>query len=95
MENLYYIDNVGCDDETVGLVRISDEDFPKFKKFIENLNKNSKYGCMPKIYVYKIDMNLLREKNDDDERYAYLYLDDKIYVLRDRSWLYDQEPIIL
>ena len=36
-EKLYYVKNVGCDATTYGLVRISDEDFPKFKSFIENL----------------------------------------------------------
>ena len=38
-EKLYYIVNSGCDAITRGLARISDEDFPKFKTFIKNLNK--------------------------------------------------------
>ena len=53
-EKLYYINNEGCDATTYGLVRISDGDFPKFKSFIENLNKNSTYGCMPKIYIDEV-----------------------------------------
>ena len=40
MNKLYYVRNVGCDDTTCGLVRISEEDFTKFKSFIENLNRN-------------------------------------------------------
>lgn len=81
MDNLYYVRNCGCDDETTGLVRISDKDFPKFKTFIENLNKNSTYGCMPTIFVYKIvDEALIREATDEDADYKCLYLDDKVYV---------------
>ena len=41
MDNLYYIVNMGCDDETHGLAIISDEEFPRFKQIIEDLNKNS------------------------------------------------------
>ena len=31
MNNLYYIRNVGCDDETVGLAQIPDEYFSLFR----------------------------------------------------------------
>ena len=31
MNNLYYIRNVGCDDETVGLTQIPDEYFSLFR----------------------------------------------------------------
>lgn len=81
MDNLYFIDNVGCDDETYGLVRIPDEYFPKFKKFIEDLNKNSTYGCKPKIHVYKCNWDLFREATEDDRKDDLLYFDDKVYVL--------------
>ena len=81
MDSLYYIKNIGCDDETCGLVRISDEDLPKFKTFIENLNKNSTYGCMPTISVFKISEDLIREATDEDREEELLYLDDKKYVL--------------
>ena len=81
MDRLYYVCNVGCDDETCGLVRISDEDFPKFKTFIENLNKNSTYGCMPTITVFEIEETDIREATENDCEYEYLYLDDKVFVL--------------
>jgi hypothetical protein len=55
MSKLYLIENSGCDDETTGLVRFNDEgEFCHFKDIIENLNANSYYGCMPKINVYEI-----------------------------------------
>ena len=89
-DNLYFIENMGCDATTYGLARISDEDFPKFKSFIENLNKNSHYGCMPTIAVYKIDPSTVREFThdpnldcwDDDyvDRDYTFYLDDKNYT---------------
>ena len=88
-EKLYYIANRGCDATTYGLARISDEDFPKFKTFIENLNKNSYYGCMPTIEVYEISADELREFEydpnkdcfDDDyvDRQNVLYLAGKTY----------------
>lgn len=92
-ETVYYIENCGCDDTTHGLVRISDEDFPKFKEFIENLNKNSHYGCMPTIDVYKVSMDEFREvvyipglfRGDDgwvDRDYLF-HLDGKTYTFTD------------
>ncbi len=81
MNNLYCIMNEGCHDETIGLAIIPDEHFPQFKKFIENLNKNSLGGCQPVIRVYKIAMDYLREATDEDCDHERLYLDDKVYVL--------------
>lgn len=99
MNNLYYIINMGCDDETVGLARISDKDFPKFKEIIENLNKNSTYGCMPKIRVYKTPESNIKEVTFDpsktcgDEDYvrqeSLLYLDGKTYMLIKHEWVND------
>ena len=51
MNKLYFIANSGCDATTHGIARIADEDFDKFKTIIENLNRNSHYGCMPTIAV--------------------------------------------
>ena len=86
LDQLYYIENVGCDDETCGLARISDDDFPKFKTFIENLNKNSTYGCMPKIYVYKIVEGLIKNyEGDQTESGRILHLDGQMYVLATSS----------
>ena len=45
MEELYYIRNVGCDDETCGLSIIPKEFFNTFKEIIENLVDCRKYGC--------------------------------------------------
>lgn len=92
MTNLYYICNGGCDDETCGLARISDEDFPKFKEIIENLNKNSTYGCMPTIVVYRIDEGLIREATDDDQDSALLYFEGKKYALKNslRTYTYGE-----
>ena len=78
---LYYIRNIGCDDETCGLARISDEDFPKFKEIIENLNKNSTYGCMPKIEAYKIFEGLIRRYDGEISDYTNLHLDGRVYIL--------------
>lgn len=94
MEKLYYVCNVGCDDETCGLVRITDEEFPRFKKFIENLNKNSTYGCMPEIFLYEISESDIRPANDNTPDYARLYLDDSVYELSDSFSRFGQEAVI-
>ena len=96
--NLYFIENQGCDDTTCGLVVVNDDEFPKFKSFIENLNKNSYYGCMPVISVYKISMNDLKEINynpnaeiwDDDyiNKSEVFYLEDKIYTFAEEYFSY-------
>lgn len=100
-DSLYFIENQGCDATTYGLARVSDEDFPKFKTFIENLNKNSYYGCMPVISVYKISMNALKEVDynpnaeildvgyiDKDQVF---YLDGKTYTFVDEYFSYYSE----
>ena len=100
-DNLYFIENQGCDATTYGVIRISDEDFPKFKSFIENLNKNSYYACMPVISVYKISMDNLKEFNynpnaevwdddyvDPDKRF---YLEDKTYTFAEEYFSYYNE----
>lgn len=83
-ESLYYICNEGCDDTTEGLAIISDEDFPKFKKIIEELNMNSTYECMPTIAVYKIDESMIREYTDDMYGDP-MYLNGKRYKDLDES----------
>lgn len=88
MEELYYIRNLGCDDETRGLAIIPKEFFNAFKEIIENLNENSQYDCMPTIDVFKIDKNILREATDDDEPYNILHLGEKKYVLKNPIYDY-------
>ena len=92
-KTLYFIANCGCDDTTHGLVWLTDEDFPKFKTFVENLNRNSNCGCMPVISVYKVSMDYFREfaynpdlRCGDDgwvDRDYLLYLDGKTYTFAD------------
>lgn len=90
MANLYYIRNVGCDDTTCGLARMTDDELNFFKRVIENLNKNSTYGCMPTIAVYKIDEDMLIEPNEGDMKEDIMHLDDREYVLKDR-WFMTEE----
>lgn len=79
---LYYIQNCGCDDTTRGLVKVPDIWFPSFKRFIEDLNKNSTYGCMPTIEVYRIPKNSIRKAKDDECEENPLYMNDTKYVLK-------------
>ena len=86
--DLYLILNQGCDDTTKGLAFIPKTYFDKFKSFIEDLNTNSTYECMPIIKVYKIDENMIRpaETEDDD----ILYLNGNTYVIKDNSIFYTE-----
>lgn len=88
MTNLYYIKNVGCDDTTYGLARMTDDQFATFKSVIENLNKNSTYRCMPIIEVYKIDDTFVRPASSNDNSDGILYIGDEQYVLSDYLYSY-------
>lgn len=83
MASLYYIENIGCDDTTHGLSYMTDDQFSVFKTIVENLNKNSTYGCMPTITVYKIDKSFIRAATENDPNYEILYMNDGKYVLND------------
>lgn len=54
----YNIINIGCDDETEGIFELTEEQAEFLQKVFTELNKNSSYGCMPKIYI----------KEDNDEK---------------------------
>lgn len=47
----YIITNVGCDDSTEGEFEFTKEEYEFLKKVFIELNYNSHYGCMPKIYI--------------------------------------------
>ena len=81
MSNLYYIENRGCDDTTKGLAIIPDKFWDIFEATVENLNKNSSYGCMPRIAVYKIDETMIREAIEEDIDHEVMYLNGSKYVL--------------
>lgn len=97
-ENLYFIENNGCDATTYGIARLNDKEFEKFKEIIENLNKNSTYGCMPTIQVYRANEKGLREFEYDPnanwgdegyvEDYNTFYLDNKTYTFAEEYFSY-------
>ena len=91
MTNLYYIENMGCDDTTHGLARMSDEEFAVFKRVVENLNKNSTYGCMPTIAVYKINDSFIRPATNDDSSENILYMADGKYTLLDSIYTWSRD----
>ena len=91
MINLYYIQNVGCDDATHGLARMTDEEFAVFKRVVENLNKNSTYGCMPTIEVYRINDSFIEPATDDDSSEDILYMADGKYALSDSIYTWSPD----
>lgn len=92
--SLYYIQNIGWGDTTVGIAEIPDAVLPLFKSIITNLNKNSTYDRMPTIEVYKINKDMIRELSQDDfghvweHQDCWLYQGDKIYVLKESLFDY-------
>ena len=91
MTNLYYIENNGCDDTTHGLARMTDEEFTVFKRVVKNLNKNSTYGCMPTIAVYKISDSFIRQATNDDSSENILYMADGKYTLLDSIYTWSRD----
>lgn len=91
MASLYYIENNGCDDTTHGLSYMTDDQFSAFKTIVENLNKNSTYGCMPTINVYKIDKSFIRAATENDPDYRILYMNDEKYVLNDYIYAWSND----
>lgn len=91
MPELYYIENIGCDDTTSGLAIIPDKILPLFKSIIDNLNKNSQYGCMPTIEIYKINESFVRLATENDEPYKILHMTGGDYVLVKNIHFYDRD----
>ena len=47
----YLIRNIGCDDSTWGICELTHNEFIFIENMFNELNKNSSYGCQPKIYI--------------------------------------------
>lgn len=47
----YKIENSGCDDVTIDIFELTDEQYEFLRSIFEKLNQKSEYVCMPKIYI--------------------------------------------
>jgi hypothetical protein len=56
MKKKYFIDNVGCDDETIAEFEFTQEEFEFLKKVFDELNTHSECGCMPTIHIKELVM---------------------------------------
>ena len=54
MKKVYQISLVGCDDETVFKMELTDEEYKLLKKVSGKANAISTYDCMPRMYVEEI-----------------------------------------
>lgn len=66
---LYFIKNIGCDDETCGLVELTESELSLLVllvKIFHNLNKNSQYTCMPRIHIAEVKYEMFRLLSPDD-----------------------------
>lgn len=55
---MYFIQNIGYDDETSGLLYLSEDELEFLIAIFYNLNKNSDCGCLPKIYMAKVRQDM-------------------------------------
>lgn len=103
-KKLYLIENSGCDATTYGIYELSAQELDTFKQLVENLNKNSYYGCMPTISIYKISWDDLKEVHTVqldifDEGYVSeedkLYFGNKIFTWREQYGRYDNREQIV
>lgn len=51
----YFIANVGCDDKTQFVLKLSDEELKTIIKFCDENNKVADYQCKPAIRIYEYD----------------------------------------
>lgn len=55
-KHTYLIQLVGCDDETEFKMCLTSSEYELLKKVAEKSQKTSTYGCMPKMFVERIDI---------------------------------------
>lgn len=92
MNTLYYIEIVGCDDSTPGVVRFTTEDLAKYIDVSRRLNMASTYSCMPTIHIYKIDESFIRPASEDDIRNAaFMQFEGHCVALSKPIWVYKEE----
>lgn len=91
MSDLYFIENIGCDDETCGLAVIPDIVMPYVQSTINNLNKNSQFRCMPTIEIYRINDSLIRPATENDRPRDILHTNYGNYVLVKDIQFYDRD----
>ena len=65
-KQLYFIANQGCDATTYGIQEFTPEQLRFFCSIIRDLNQNSYYGCMPKIYLYKANWEAFKKIDKED-----------------------------
>lgn len=54
MKKKYFIDNVGCDDETIAEFEFTQEEFEFLKKVFAELNTHSEDVFMPTIHIKEL-----------------------------------------
>lgn len=63
---LYFIKNIGCDDETSGLAELTESELRLLVITFHNLNKNSQFRRMPRIYIAEAEYEMFRLLSPDD-----------------------------
>lgn len=66
------IENVGCDDTTSTTMDLEQKELDILIKFAKENNKNSSYGCQPRVEIYT-EFELIKEDEDDYSYYRINY----------------------
>ena len=72
------IENVGCDDTTSTIMELEQKELDILIKFAKANNKNSKYGCQPKIAIYTKFQLIKDEENSYYDYYKIDYESDLV-----------------
>ena len=66
------IENVGCDDTTSTTMDLEQKELDILIKFAKENNKNSSYGCQPRVEIYT-EFELIKEDEYDYSYYRINY----------------------
>ena len=73
----YLIENIGCDDTTTAILELTQQEFDFLNNIFEKINKNSSYGCQPKI-KFNLETKFEKLEGYKDE-YDYYEKTDKYF----------------
>lgn len=88
-KQLYLIENQGCDAATYSIQEFTHEELKFFGQLILDLNKNSYYGCMPKIHIYETDWNYFKKISEKELKNTEVW-DDEYIDPEYRFWYKNQ-----
>lgn len=63
----YLVENMGCDDTTYAVLKLTQKEFEFLNNIFEQINKNSSYSCQP-VINFDIEAKVEKIEGYEDER---------------------------